>query len=199
MSLFFHQYHCVCEWMLFQNMQLIGPFQHSPSSSFIHSVVLCRRCYTCRNCGQWGLLRSKTHMNNISTEEEKCRGCGQKKKKGVVAEYRKWKQSSRFQRSCYCSLFWLLEDLIEPWPLCLQHEEVVRQAHNKTWCSWVFLCFWHCTSHQNHSAVPHKLALGPPVRLCSAPKSHLLLLKEQVTSFCVWAPLSHEENGPQSH
>lgn len=135
--------------------------------------------------------------NMISGYRKWRRGVVGRRKK-VVAEQRKWNECSRFQHSCYCSLFWLSEDLTEPWPLCQQHEEVVRQTHNKTWCSWVLrnqgwgersacslcvcLCFWHCTSGHHHiSCAPQT-----PLDCLSTIRPHVnlnLFLKEWVASF----------------
>ncbi len=95
------------------------------------------------------------------------------RRKKVIAVQRKCEQSS-----CYCSLFWLSEDLTEPWPLCQQHEEVVRQTHNKMWCSWVLrnrdwgkgsecslwvcLRFWHGTSGHHCGSCASQSLPGSP-------------------------------------
>lgn len=117
----------------------------------------------------------------------------------------KMKERSCFQHSCYCSLFWLSEDLTEPWPRCLQHEEVVRQTHNKKWCSWVLrspgcslrVCCWHGTSGHRRgspaSQAPPRGRLSAVRPSCSCVELNRTSppRKGPVTSFSAGEPCSH--------
>lgn len=123
----------------------------------------------------WWLTCMETNSLKIWFLHTRRKGMGLcvERKKG--SSWTENEKTSRFHHSCYCSLFWLSEDLTEPWPLCQQHEEVVRQSHNKTWCSWVLrnwscrersagsplvcLRFWHNTSgHHRSSCVSQALS-----------------------------------------
>lgn len=155
--------------------------------------------------------------NMISGYRKERRGAVGRRKR-VVAEQRKWKESSRSQLSCYCSLFWLSEDLTEPWPLCQQHEEVVRQTHNKTWCSWVLrnrgwgerevhVPFWVCLCFlaRHLRPPPRFLCLTNSLRLLyqaacvCRPEPHLLSLSQRASGLILRLMLSWDKNGPQSH
>lgn len=95
---------------------------------------------------------------------------------------------SCFHSSCYCSLFWQSEDLTEPWPLCQQHEEVVRQTHNekeklrlrgeKCVFPLSLSLFWHSTSghHRGFCALraPQTVYQWSHCMFVCPPKPHFL-------------------------